>query len=563
MTRYLAPGLAATMAGGMMIGAVALSAQSGGLNPAGMPRIGQVDERFVSYNVEMVEVTGGRFWKPYKSAPATTEPAVSAPAAPASAEPATDKPASDKPSGPAMDASAFRMRPPLDLANARLRTLAAALGPAYVRVSGTWANSTYFHDSDAPAPSAPPTGFGGVLTRAQWRGVVEFAKAVDAKVVTSFAISPGVRDQNGQWTPAQLQSLLAYTSSIGGSIAAAEFFNEPNVAAVGGAPKGYDAAAYGRDIRAFLPFIRKAAPDMRILGPGAVGEGGLLANYPAGLKSDALLTAAGPGVDVFSYHHYPGVSQRCAGRGGSTSSSANNSASGSAAGGTTPENALSEDWLSRAEKDARFYAALRDRFEPGKPLWLTESGETGCGGNPWASTFTDTFRYVEQLGRLAKLGVQVVMHNTLSASDYALIDEETLDPRPSYWAAILWRRLMGTTVLDAGPSPAPGVHVFAHCLAGKPGGVALVAVNTDRGASREVILPIGAERYTLSSSTGLLSHRVELNGKELGLAKDGAVPVLRGIAAPAGQVSLPAASITFLAVTDAGHAACSTAQKIR
>lgn len=31
-----------------------------------MPRIGTVDDRFQSYNIEMVEVTGGRFWKPYK-----------------------------------------------------------------------------------------------------------------------------------------------------------------------------------------------------------------------------------------------------------------------------------------------------------------------------------------------------------------------------------------------------------------------------------------------------------------------------------------------------------------
>jgi len=33
--------------------------------------------------------------------------------------------------------------------NARLRKLAAALGPAYVRVSGTWANSVFFQDTDA------------------------------------------------------------------------------------------------------------------------------------------------------------------------------------------------------------------------------------------------------------------------------------------------------------------------------------------------------------------------------------------------------------------------------
>ena len=33
--------------------------------PASMKRIGTIDERFQSYNVEMLEVTGGKFWKPY------------------------------------------------------------------------------------------------------------------------------------------------------------------------------------------------------------------------------------------------------------------------------------------------------------------------------------------------------------------------------------------------------------------------------------------------------------------------------------------------------------------
>src|SRR5206468_3957382 len=40
------------------------------IDAAGLPRIGTVDERFQSYNVEMVEVTGGRFWKPYEDSPA-------------------------------------------------------------------------------------------------------------------------------------------------------------------------------------------------------------------------------------------------------------------------------------------------------------------------------------------------------------------------------------------------------------------------------------------------------------------------------------------------------------
>ena len=34
-----------------------------------MPRIGSVSDRYQSYNVEMIEVTGGRFWKPYRPEP--------------------------------------------------------------------------------------------------------------------------------------------------------------------------------------------------------------------------------------------------------------------------------------------------------------------------------------------------------------------------------------------------------------------------------------------------------------------------------------------------------------
>jgi heparanase len=84
------------------------------------------------------------------------------------------------------------------------------------------------HDSDDPAPATPPKGFNGVLTRKQWQGVVDFSRAVDAKIISSFAGSDGVRDADGVWTPAEAQKVLAYTKSLNGEIAALELFNEPN-----------------------------------------------------------------------------------------------------------------------------------------------------------------------------------------------------------------------------------------------------------------------------------------------------------------------------------------------
>ncbi|MGI8960118.1 MAG: hypothetical protein ACR2IV_10235 [Bryobacteraceae bacterium] len=47
------------------------------------------------------------------------------------------------------------------------------------------------------------------MTRQQWKGVVDFAHAVDARIVTSFATSPGTRGASGVWTPEQARQLLA------------------------------------------------------------------------------------------------------------------------------------------------------------------------------------------------------------------------------------------------------------------------------------------------------------------------------------------------------------------
>ena len=49
----------------------------------------------------------------------------------------------------------------------------------------------------SPRPPTPPKGFNSVLTRRQWKGVVDFARAANAELVTSFAISAGTRDAEG------------------------------------------------------------------------------------------------------------------------------------------------------------------------------------------------------------------------------------------------------------------------------------------------------------------------------------------------------------------------------
>ncbi len=259
------------------------------------------------------------------------------------------------------------------------------------------------------------------------------------------------------------------------------------------------------------------------------------------LSSEDLLKDSGPVFDGFSYHSYGATSNRCVALGLSSQ--------------TTDEAALSEELLSRASRIETFYAGLRNKYEPGKPLWLTETADAACGGNPWASTFLDSFRYLDQLGRLAAKGVQVHIHNTLASSDYGLLDENTFAPRPNYWAALLWHKLMGTTVLNPGPPPAPSLHLYAQCLRGSVGGVALLAINLNRAKPQSIEVPISAERYTLSART-LTGAQVRLNGVDLRLGSRDALPPLTSAPMPSGVIALAPTTITFLAMPQAHNTAC-------
>jgi len=114
---------------------------------------------------------------------------------------------------------------------------------------------------------------------------------------------------------------------------------------------------------------------------------------------------------------------------------------------------------------------------------------------------------------------------------------------------------MGKTVLDAGASDTPQVHLYAHCLPKRAGGVTLLAINTDRDGAHELTTSTKSERYTLSAKD-LLGTQVDLNGVALALGANDALPKIKGIKAAAGAVTLAPATITFLAFPNAKNASC-------
>ena len=228
-------------------------------------RVGTVDERSPgSYNVEMLErVTGGKFWKPY----GPELDAILKQPAPTAASTGSGGARRRHESGTVW------YLPPLDLTNPGSASLTAALG-AHVRSQQRNVGEHELLPRFRYRAGGSSAGFVGVLTRQQWKGLVDFANAVDAG--DRHVISRPVRERAMPRAPGRQRRRVGLLITLRQSAAALRppYMNEPSLAAMGGAPAGYDAAAYSRDFRAFRALVKQAAPDMLTFGPGSVGESG-------------------------------------------------------------------------------------------------------------------------------------------------------------------------------------------------------------------------------------------------------------------------------------------------
>lgn len=266
-----------------------------------------VDERLVSYNIEMTEITGGTFWKSYTPEQiAGTEdfPVV----------------------GPLRDVTSMpdltQYYPPIDLYHDRLRGLAKKLGPTWVRVSGTWATKTYY-DFDGVTGGKAPAGYASVLTREQWIGVLDFVRYVGAKLLISVSNCAGDHPDGGPLDLTQAKKIFDFSHGYGVEIDAVEFMNEPNMLEMSGSPAGYTAADYARDQDILYTWVRANYPNCLLVGPCTTGDPTAVSKegrgFGAGIGSlsnvcttEELLAGTTVKLDVFSYHYYNGISERLA-----------------------------------------------------------------------------------------------------------------------------------------------------------------------------------------------------------------------------------------------------------
>ena len=491
------------------------------LASSGQEKLRNINPCLMSYNVEMTEVTGGTFWKAYtpEQIAGTEEfPPIK---------------------GMHEMANLMQWYDPIDTTNPRLIKLAKEFGPVWVRVSGTWATKTYY-DFDG---KGMPEGYQSALTRQQWVNLINFVDALGAKLLISVANCEGLHHADEPWNPSEAEKIFALSKELGHPIDAVEFTNEPNMFVVTGFPVGYTAEHFRRDQDLFHRWVRDNYPETVIVGPctvdgnavsmgpggGEKSSAGIGAAFGTTATTEELMDGCVEKLDVFSYHYYNGISERLA----AVMPTAH----------WLAEQATSEPYLAMAGACARAFAPYRDKYVPGGEMWVTESGDAGGGGDTWASTYLDVLRTLNELGDFASVTDGVIFHNTLASSDYGFLKHGTFEPRPNYFAALLWNRLMGHTVYASGEQIREGARVYCHSRKDGKEGRAYLIINNSAEATK-VELPGEAQAYVLGGNGDLRSRVMYLNGKALTLGENDELPALDGETV-SGTVELPAYCCAF------------------
>ena len=115
------------------------------------------------------------------------------------------------------------------------------------------------------------------------------------------------------------------------------------------------------------------------------------------------------------------------------------------------------------------------RWEEGtESVWAGETASLQNGGGEGVSNaFQDTTWLYDQLGQQGEVGVSRMLRECLTCSRYAMLNATTMEPFPSFFATMLWRQVVGPTVLRVQRSDAQSnvnntLRLYARCARAQP-----------------------------------------------------------------------------------------------
>jgi heparanase 1 len=471
--------------------------------------VAETDRRFLSFAIDSSQLVGGKWWSPD---PEKREERI----------------------------------PEFDFTRPMLKKLAAALAPAYLRIGGTEADKLYYDLSDNP-PEKPPAPYAYAMTRKQFDSMTAFAVEAGLDIMFTLNAGPGPRDPvTRRWSETNAKALVSYSVSRKYPVKVWELGNEINgYGLVFGFEWVQSGDGFAADMAVAKNMIGKLDPSAKFAAPacsfwpefGEMGE-----------VMPAIMASGGGLLDVVTWHYYPQQSYRCPIK--------------SVEAG--PAVMLKKERLDDVLTWQGKVAGMEAQNAPAAESWLGETGNAQCGGAPGVSDrFSGSFWWMDLLGLMARNGQKVVVRQTLAGSNYGMINDSTLAPNPDYWVSVLWKRLMGTKVLDTRiPGNETYIRAYAHCAADIAGGGAVYAV-INLHASRETNIVFdgmagGEIEIYLLSADSLDSAVLKLNGVELKVNGDGSLPALVPVKVKAAVpfLTLPPRNLAFIRIPYSRIPAC-------
>ena len=358
---------------------------------------------------------------------------------------------------------------PFDFSSALLNKRAELLKPFYLRVGGSLSDEVYY---DERSPQLGPEHL---------KKIFDFVEKQNSSLVLVLSANPKLWEKPKEALKHHAR-LLHTLKNNRNFILGFEYGNEVNVHSIlygiAGLKWGSD---YGKEFLQLKQKFQKDFPKARWIMPGnsfwpIIGE---WMSFPF-RPSEGFLETAGKETDVVNWHFYPTQSRRC----------------GFALRSATKERLMSPEILDQALIPFEKMNNLKERYAPQAKMWLGETGHAQCGGEPGlSSSFISTLWWVDLMGLMSRAEVEVVIRQTLAGGDYGLMDEE-FNPRPDYWASVLWKKIIGDEVwIVEAKGLSPQVRVYGFKSRTK--GHALVAINL-ADESTELQLPGKGKFWLLS-----------------------------------------------------------------
>ena len=472
---------------------------------------------------------------------------------------------------------------PQNFTSPEFAALAKEFAPAYLRFGGTCEDFLTYDMSPTPPDGSIERGTPSqqTLTRKMYDEVVTWAAGVGWSLVFGLNLLTNTSSIGGEWNSTNARSLMTYTHKQGYDVVGWELGNEQDLPNKGLPkplsplpPKTY-ALAYGK-LRSLIEEIYGASGAGSKTSPWLIGPDTTKSHaaYASSVLS-AVLETTETHIDVMTWHHY-----YLAGAGSTTKASAF---------ATVP-------YLNTFSTFAASYEALyheyvgnlttrtqekenkneNEKAQAKTPqLWM---GETGGAGGATATAaevtgkFLGCFWWADKLGTAAYTGHTVVARQewTELVQQVGKNKEATILIAPSFWTALLWKRLVGPSVLHlaaedaSGPQPPVAIRTgevryYAFSAAagsGKSGKVVFVVVNL---ATTKQTLPLvidgdtspAGQRWSLTAGAtpgvDVSTPDIYLNNVKMALSSDGTVPEFAGASIAKGEkITVEPQSVTFL-----------------